>query len=205
MRTLPISSVPQAVRTSLSLSRMTAICGEQAWMLGLQVASQMACEDQRVLYLCGDNRFNPYIVAKLAKVQQKNQEEALERILVARAFTAFQLDELIHRLNPEQTSGVAIISGICTAFFDEDVVDNDAARLFYRSLWRLTELSRAGLILLLTQSEMPRRTGRSYFLTDLCRASNVVMRLKGEHTFTLEDHHHQIATPGAILNAEEDR
>ena len=190
MRTLPLSAAPQAVRSSLSTSRMVTLCGEKAWMLSIHLAAQMACESKQSLYLCGDNRFDPYAVARFINSPQKSPPEvlyaALGRILVARAFTAYQLDELIHRLNPQDGYGVVIISGICTAFFDEDVTPNDAARLFYRSLWRLADLSRKGLTLLLTQSEMPAHTRRAYFLTDLCRASNVVARLEGEHSFTLE-------------------
>jgi hypothetical protein len=165
---------------------MVVVCGDQAWTLGVHLAAQMACEYKRVLYLCGDNRFDVYAVARLVRSLDENQEETLSRILVARAFTAYQLDELIHRLNPEEAFGVVIISGVCTAFFDEDVTHSDAARLFYRSLRRLGDLLRGGLTLLLTESEAPKHTKRAYFLTDLCRASNVVMRLEGEHSFTLE-------------------
>ncbi len=190
MRTLPISSAPHSVRAALSPSRMVAITGEQAWTLGQQAAAQMACECKRTLYLCGDNRFNPYAIARLAKAEEKRPEEVLARILVARAFTAYQLDELIHRLDAENDYGVVIISGICTAFLDEDVAANDAARLFYRSLWRLSRFAREGLTLLLTESATPKRTARGYFLTDLCRASNVVIRMEGEHSFTLERRMH---------------
>jgi hypothetical protein len=190
MRTLPISSALSAVRESLSASRMGAICGGQAWSLGVRLAAQLACENKKSLYLCGDNRFDPYAVARLARSQQKSPEEALERILVARAFTAYQLDELIHRLEPLKTSegafGVVIVSGICTAFLDEDLTQTDAARLFYRSLWRLRGLSQEGLTLLLTQSETPKNAHRAHFLTDLVRASSAVIRLEGKRSFTLE-------------------
>src|SRR5262245_16372367 len=194
MRTLPISSAPLAVRASLSSSRMVMVCGEQAWALGVQFAAQMACESAQSLYLCGDNRFDPYAVARFARSQQKSPEEALGRILVARAFTAYQLDELIHRLDPPRTPpktleddcDVVIVSGICAAFLDEDVADSDAARLFYRSLWRLRDLAQEGLTLLLTESVAPKQTYRAHFLTDLFRASSVVMRLEGGRSFTLE-------------------
>ncbi len=186
MRTLPISSAPHAVRTALSPAQMVTVSGGQAWRMGVHLAAQMALEQKQSLYLCGDNRFDPYAIAKVAKTQEKSPEEALGRILVARAFTAYQLDELIHRLDSESAFGVVIVSGICTAFFDEDVTHTDAARLFYRSLWRLRDLSREGLTLLLTESGMPKRKQRAYFLTDLYRASNIVIRLEGEHTFTLE-------------------
>ncbi|MCI0524174.1 MAG: hypothetical protein L0Y75_02835 [Acidobacteria bacterium] len=186
MRTLPISSAPLAARALLSPARMVVVCGGHAWTLGVHLAAQMACEYKQVLYLCGDNRFDPYLVARLVRSLDESQEETLSRILVARAFTAYQLDELIHRLNPEEAFGVVIISGVCAAFFDEDVTHSDAARMFYRSLRRLGDLSREGVALLLTESEAPKLSKRAYFLADLCRASNVVMRLESEHSFTLE-------------------
>ncbi|MBO0800334.1 MAG: hypothetical protein J2P31_16050 [Blastocatellia bacterium] len=186
MRTLPISSAPREVRAAILPSRMVTVYGGHATALGVHLAAQMACEDQSSLYLCGDNRFDPYAVARCARAQRKNPEEALGRILVARAFTAYQLDELIHRLpqgtpqNMEAPYGVVIVSGICTSFLDEDITHTDAARLFYRSLWRLRELSRKGLPLLLTQSETPNHSQRAHFLTDLLRTSNVVIRLEGD-------------------------
>ena len=190
MRTLPISAAPQAVRSSLSTSRMVTLCGEKAWTLGVHLAAQIACESKQSLYLCGDNRFDPFAVARFINSPQKSPPEALYaalgRILVARAFTAYQLDELIHRLNPEEAFGVVIISGVCTAFYDEDITHSDAARLFYRSLRRLVALSGEGMALLFTQSETPKHTKRAYFLTDLCRESNMVMRLEDEPSFTLE-------------------
>jgi hypothetical protein len=187
MRTLPIGSAPHAVRASILPSRMVTVYGGRAPALGVHLAAQMACEYKPSLYLCGDNRFDPYAVASCASSQKKNPEEALGRILVTRAFTAYQLDELIHRLELPKTPktmedayGVVIVSGICTTFLDEDITHTDAARLFYRSLWRLRELARAGLALLLTQSETPNLPQRAHFLTDLFRASNVVIRLEDE-------------------------
>lgn len=190
MRTLPINSATHAVRASLSPSGIVAICGGRAWSLGVRVAAQMACEDKPSLYFCGDNRFDPYAIARFARSQQKNPEEALGRVLVARAFTAYQLDELIHRLDPlktpEDAFGVIIVSGVCTAFLDEDVTQTDAARLFYRSLWRLRDLAREGLTLLLTESGTPKQRRRAHFLADLFRASSVVIRLEDERSFTIE-------------------
>jgi hypothetical protein len=169
---------------------MVAVTGEQAWTLGQQAAARMACEGKRTLVLCGDNRFNSYAIARIAKAREKRPEEVLRRILVARAFTAHQLDELIHRLRADDDYALVIISGICTAFLDEDVASNEAARLYYRSLWRLASLAREGLTLLLTENASSKQTPRAHFLTDLCRASNVVIRVEGEHGFTLERRKH---------------
>jgi hypothetical protein len=191
MRTLPFSSAPQVVRDSILPSRMVAVYGGQASALGVNVAALMACDCIPSLYLCGDNRFDPYAVARFARSQRKSPEEALGRILVARAFTAYQLDELIHRLHLPKTVegayGVVIVSGICTAFLDDDLTHTDAARLFYRSLWRLRDLSRKGLALLLAQCETPKHPHRAHFLTDLFGASSEVIRLEGGRAFALEE------------------
>src|SRR5215510_10928443 len=103
MRTLPFSSAPQVVRDSILPSRMVAVYGGQASALGVNVAALMACDCIPSLYLCGDNRFDPYAVARFTRSQRKSPEEALGRILIARAFTAYQLDELIHRLHLPKT------------------------------------------------------------------------------------------------------
>jgi hypothetical protein len=192
MRTLPISSAPRVVRATILPSRMVTVYGAYASTLGVHLAAQMACEHKSSLYLCGDNRFDPYAAARCARSQQKSPEEALGRILVTRAFTAYQLDELIHRLDlpktVEDAYGVVVVSGICSAFLDEDVTHTDAARLFYRSLWRLRDLSRKGLALLIAQSETPKNPHRAHFLTDLFRASSEVIRLEGERQLTLANH-----------------
>jgi hypothetical protein len=190
MRPLPISSAPRVVRAAILPSRMVTLYGGQASTLCIHLAAQIACEYKPALFLCGDNRFDPYAVVRCARSQQKSPEEALGRILVTRAFTAYQLDELIHRLELPKTRedayGVVVVSGICTAFLDEDVTHTDAARLFYRSLWRLRDLSRKGLALLLAQSETPKNPQRAHFLTDLFRTSSEVIRLEGERAFTLD-------------------
>lgn len=189
MRTLPISAAPRELRASILPSRMVTVYGSHASALGVQLAAQLACEGQPSLYLCGDNCFDPYAVARCARSQRLDPAEALGRILVTRAFTAYQLDELIHRLElpktPETAYGVIIVSGICTTFLDEEITHTDAARLFYRSLWRLRELSREGLTLLFTQSETPNLPQRAHFLTDLFRASHAVIRLEGERPFVV--------------------
>jgi hypothetical protein len=159
-----------------------------------------ACEGHEVVYVCGDNRFDPYAIARIARQRNQSRETALSRILIARAFTPYQLVELVQRLDPNRVSGPVIISGICSAFFDEDTPDNDAARLYYRTLSRLAELADKGLALLLTETQEIAGTRRAYFLTDLFRASNFIFRLDGERTCTLEMRRYRplslVALPG---------
>lgn len=186
MRTLPLSSAPVTVNSLLAPARTVTLYGSGSSLLSLHAATQIACENKPVVYICGDNRFDPYAIARLARQRSCDREATLSRVWVARAFTGYQFDELVRRLNPKDISGPVIISGICSAFLDEDIPMNDAARLFYRALWRLNELARKGMSFLLAESQEITDNRRAYFLNDLFRASNFVVHLDGESSFRLE-------------------
>lgn len=186
MNTLPISTAPIVMRAALLPACRVTVLGASASALGIQYAAQAAGENQTVVFLCGDNRFDPYAVARHARLQGCDARAVLQRILIARAFTAYQLAELLARIEPNHIAGPVIVSGLCTAFFDEDLSHTEAARLFYRTLWRVIALAQAGLALLLIESATAPSTRRAHFLTDLARASNVVIRLDGQQSCTLE-------------------
>ena len=63
---------------------------------------------------------------------------------------------------------------------------NDAARLYYRVLWRLAELADRGMSFLLCESQEIAGTRRAHFLNDLYKASNFIFRLNDERSYTLE-------------------
>ncbi|MCI0524864.1 MAG: hypothetical protein L0Y75_06330 [Acidobacteria bacterium] len=186
MRTFPLSSAPRAVDALLSPARRVTLYGPRASSLSLHYAAETACEERTVVYICGDNRFDSYVIARLARQFHHRREDALNRILVARAFTGFQFNELIQRLKPNEVAGPVIVSGICSTFMDEDLPHNDAARLFYRVLWRLAELADRGMSFLLVESQEIAGARRAHFLNDLYKASNFIFRLDGERTYTLE-------------------
>jgi hypothetical protein len=50
----------------------------------------------------------------------------------------------------------------------------------------LAELAGKGMAILLSESREIAGTRRAHFLTDLYRASDFILRLDGEHSFTLE-------------------
>ena len=174
------------VLAALAPARKVLVSGdERATSLAMQITTN-ACQDKRVLYICGDNHFDPYAITRLAKSIGVRPDEVLSSIHIARAFTAYQLVELVAGLDPDVSNDFVVISGLCSSFFDEDVSHVDAARLFYRVLWRVVELARNGSAMLLVQGRAITCARRAYFLTDLCRASDVVLNLSGEHSFTLE-------------------
>src|SRR5436309_2575232 len=93
-KTLPIAMAPLAAYTSLAPTRKVVVCGPRATGLVTYIAARAVCERQPVRIICGDNRFDPYAVARFARSQGIKSETALDSILIARAFTAYQLAEL---------------------------------------------------------------------------------------------------------------
>ena len=185
-RTMPISMAETVAFSSLSPARRVLVSGETAFGLATYITARAACERRPVRVICGDNRFDPYAVSGFAKSRKIKPEDALSSILIARAFTAYQMAELVGRIDPLASSDLVVITGPCSTFFDEDLSLLDSARLFYRMLWRVVELARSGMTVLLAQSEPPRSARRAYFLKDLCHACDVVLRCDGLHTFMLE-------------------
>jgi hypothetical protein len=202
VRTLPLSTAPVVLNGLLYPARKISLYGRSAAALSYRYAAESACERNGVVYLCGDNRFDPYAIARYAGSQNRSRETALSSILVARAFTGYQLLELVRRLDPDRIPGAVIISGVCSAFLDEDIQDNEAARLFYRMLSRLGELADEGAAFLLTETVEITETRRAYFLADLFRASNFILRLDEESTYTVEMRHYRpisYVPPGKAL------
>ena len=190
----PIQLAQSVAQASLVPTRSIVLSGDGAVSLATSIIACSVCERKQVRFICGDNRFDPYAVARYAKRRGLRPEDALNSILIARAFTAYQLVELVHRLDAKDASSLVVISGLCSSFMDEDISFVDAARLFYRALWRVVELARSGMTLLLVQGQMPDTTRRAYFLKDLCSTSDIRLRLGGKHTFSL-DHHRRIELP----------
>jgi len=187
VRVLPISLAPSVALASLAPARKVLVGGELAHSFVMQLAARAACEDRKVIYIAADNRFDPYVISRFAKAAGANPEDALRRILIARAFTAYQFVEMIARLPGDCSDhDLVVVSGPCSAFLDEDVSHIDAARLFYRVLWRIVDLAREGMTVLLAQPDATRIWRRAYFLTDLRRLSDIIMRINGEHSFTIE-------------------
>jgi len=133
-KTLPIEMAPHVAFTSLAPARKVAVSGRGAFDLATLTTARAACEGQAVRIICGDNRFDPYQIARVARSKGGKAEAALDCILIARAFTAYQFVELVERLVSRASAGPVITTGPCSTLFDENVAFVDAARLFYRVL-----------------------------------------------------------------------
>src|ERR1044072_3825443 len=118
MKTLPINLAPLAAFDALALRRKVFLVGNGAFGVTSQLTARLACERLAVRMVCGDNCFDPYAVTRYAKARGCRPADVLKRILIARAFTAYQLVELVERLEGYLAcSELVIVTGICSAFF----------------------------------------------------------------------------------------
>lgn len=101
-------------------------------------------EGKRILYLDGANRFDPLLLARLARQRGNMPSEWNSRIRTARAFTCFQLTELLvraPRLLQSFPADVAILTAMPELYFDEDVRETEAISSFHQGLRALRQLA----------------------------------------------------------------
>src|ERR1700682_6403428 len=98
---------------------------------------RLLAEGKRVLCLDGANRFDPLLIARLARQRGIAAAEFNRRIRVSRAFTCFQLTELLVRVPrfiEKFAADALIVTALPDLYFDEDVRERAAAVAFRHAL-----------------------------------------------------------------------
>jgi hypothetical protein len=110
---------------------------------------RLLAEGKQVLCLDGANRFDPLLIARLARRGELAQQrgcaaaEFNQRIRVARAFTCFQLTELLARVPrflEKFAADALVVTALPDLYFDEDVRERDAWVAFGHALEALRAL-----------------------------------------------------------------
>jgi hypothetical protein len=162
--------------------RKALIVGERPENLTVYLSAFAASLGFKVLVADGANAFDPYVVSKFARREGFPLDTLLKKISVARAFTCHQLATLIReRLDPMVLPGASplvVLLGPCTMFFDEDVPGGEAALLFRKTLAKVQEMSQRGVFFLMSQSFSGFNKRRSFFLRELGRFADAVLKLK---------------------------
>ena len=132
---------------------------------------RLLAEGKQVLCLDGANRFDPLLIARLARQRGIETAEFNRRIRVARAFTCFQLTELlarVPRLLEKFAADALIVTALPDLYFDEDVRERDAGVAFRHALDALRALRPLPLGVAVfsdaTSFETPRRAGCGLYL-----------------------------------------
>jgi len=82
-----------------------------------------------VYYVDGAMRCNPFSMARVLRSRRSDPSGPLSRILIARAFTAHQMDALVREALPavRPAPSLAIVSGLDSLLSDAEVKDDEAA------------------------------------------------------------------------------
>src|SRR5208337_4443625 len=101
---------------------------------------RLALEGKRILFLDGANCADPRLMARLAERRGIPFAQFNQQIMLARAFTCFQLTELISRVPQflaEFPAQVLMVTAFPELYFDEDIRPADATAAFQQALGHL--------------------------------------------------------------------
>jgi hypothetical protein len=111
----------------------------------LAILTTLAARGQPLRVFDGGNRFDGYFIARLARRMSAHPKGILERIHLSRAFTCFQIAELIENA-PANTQPLFILD-LLTTFYDENVPLRDTERLLANTIAHLKRLATAGPVI----------------------------------------------------------
>jgi hypothetical protein len=148
-------------------SQVVAVAAPESFShpLVIQSLAAHAARGERLGVLIGHNRFDVYVLSRLAVENGLDPRPILERIKLSRAFTCHQLHRRILTLRVPCTKrwSALYVLGLLDTFYDEDVKHHEAVRLLNESLAKLKEIAASGLPVLITVSA-PKEPGRQHFL-----------------------------------------
>src|SRR5713226_6532066 len=135
---------------------------------------------KRILYLDGANQISPLLIARFARERALEPSALNALIRVARAFTCFQLTELIRRVPKVLATfraDVLIVTALPDLFFDEDVQDRPARASFEHALDGLRELAPMPLSIAIFSDATSFKTKRRDFFENLRSQANHVVKV----------------------------
>jgi hypothetical protein len=165
-----------------------------------QLPPQLGGFGTDVVFVDGGNTFRLYRISRIAQVHQLNPRSVLERIHIARAFTAYQMTSLIMGKMAEAVkrlhAKLVVISDVAGLFMDKDIPDEEARRVFSQVtayLATFAENNDSALIV----TYLPRKTSRRnlHLQALTCGRASVVASVRnGKHgrEFVLEKHPREV-------------
>lgn len=109
--------------------------------LMLQIAARLSLQTPLRILDCG-NRCNAYAIAKSLRGQTRDPAQAMNNILISRAFTCYQVETLAARTAERQGMPVLVLD-LLNTFLDESVSRPEGERLLVRTLESLRKIGQA--------------------------------------------------------------
>jgi len=148
---------------------------------------------EHILFLDGANQIDPLLIARFARERGKAAATFNRLIRVSRAFTCFQLTELIARspgFLEKFPAAVVIVTALPDLYFDEDVRDPQALASYDRALEALAHLASKPVSVAVFSDAATFPTRRKEFfprlLAQACRVLRVEMKPGDKLTFICE-------------------
>ena len=182
------------------------LCRTLLFLLGVrcQLPLKKGGLNSTVVYVDGGNTFDPYAVSAMAQEYGLEPKSVLEKFLISRAFTAYQLTALVFEKLEEALrryrSKLVVVSDIAGLFLDRDVPKIEGRDIFFKMTQYLSDLASRRRAFIVA-SYFPRPySSRSLFLESVLfgRATTVIglKESRGVLKFILE--HHPSIKPFAI-------
>jgi hypothetical protein len=150
-------------------------------------------DEKRILYLDGANQISPLLIARFARERGLDPSAFNSLVQVSRAFTCFQLTELIRRVPKFLETfdpNALIVTALPDLFFDEDVRDREARASFEYALEGLGKLAGLPVSIAVFSDATSFKTSRRDFLPRLCKQAKEVVKVEArpgdELSFTCE-------------------
>lgn len=155
--------------------------------VALYGVGQFLLGGRQVLVLDGANSLDAYYLARLARTAGQSPAAVLSRLYVSRAFTCYQMADLVLDKLPavigQMGFKVVVCAGLLETFYDEDVPLPEAGRLLARVLGQIRHLARQKTVFVITSPEPSEKVkNRVVLLNMLKREAALVVRIEREES-----------------------
>ena len=136
---------------------------------------------KQILYLDGANQISPLLLARFARERGVDPSSVNSLIRVARAFTCFQLTELVRRVPKVLatfSADVLIVTALPDLYFDEDVQDRPARASFEHALEGLQQLAPLQLSIAVFSDATSFKTKRHDFFKKLRSQADHILKVE---------------------------
>ncbi len=159
------------ILSNLNAGQLVVFCGRHAAREQATAAIAALALRGPVTVLDNGNRFQPYRVARLLRMETTQVEQAAQRLAVRRAFTCYQTMALLES-TPSLREPYVVLDLLAT-FFDEGVRPQECLRIVAACLRELDRLkARAPILLTLAP---PRLDERAFLLEEVFSAADRVL------------------------------
>ena len=143
---------------------------------------------KQILYLDGANQISPLLLARFARERGLDSSSVNSLIRVARAFTCFQLTELVRRVPKtleKCPADVLIVTALPDLYFDEDVQDRPARASFEHALEGLQQLEPLQLPIAVFSDATSFKTKRHDFFKKLRNQADHIVKVESDSESSL--------------------